>query len=709
MRIMKISLVFFVLFMSASVTVYAWTPGLQEAANAVALGRATPQQKMMVFLNNKEVNLLAQEGKITEYTYVSCQDDFFKLNEKLAKQAVKEAGFDPSISDRKYNPGTDTDVNINAKGQSKITLKDVETVENNYQEIAKQYFKQQGLDPPEGRIDTETDFMPNPEHTTPDEFDKAVKHINNNGGTAYTDPKSATTQAKLGSNQPVSIDEASSFTSTMKDMAQSKIQKANQLRNEANAIRSSNPGKAEVLDAQAKQFDYQAAKYYGRIDKVNNNLKQQYGLPQSQKTSKGLDKAIGNIDSIGRVRLTAEDAAAINSMNKSALQRATDQTIDTLLEIAKRSPSQTQEIGKALAREINALPLNRAGQAIDRIDDAMKGLNSGFTRSVVAEAKALKRAAAATKWTSFKNAAKNISGIKSVTKLSVAMTAGGAILMAHQGITITLDNVKATDTLWDFISNCVAHSAWEGTGIGPAFEQAQQEELERYEKEYEAGQDPSMVKSVTFTILKTGTYMGKDVILGILYLPDTIWEYFTEEKAQEGYATMQNQLAAVMRQMILDRKDFDKLMSDMKKIGLQDADAGLFLNCMCRNCGGTFGGTYNPGFETDMGHGPCQCSGPLSIWKTPLPVKDKDRQYECFNQVTKVRYDQAQDVFNQWRQQMVEANAQSVQAEVKQIEESMAKDDYMAAADAFNAIKDLIQDYMVTKVYDGKPQGENLY
>ncbi|NCD24617.1 MAG: hypothetical protein EOL86_03355, partial [Deltaproteobacteria bacterium] len=41
----------------------AWTSGLKEAADAFALGTATPSQEMMVFIHNKEVNLLAQEGK----------------------------------------------------------------------------------------------------------------------------------------------------------------------------------------------------------------------------------------------------------------------------------------------------------------------------------------------------------------------------------------------------------------------------------------------------------------------------------------------------------------------------------------------------------------------------------------------------------------------------------------------------------------------
>ena len=284
-----------------------------------------------------------------------------------------------------------------------------------------------------------------------------------------------------------------------------------------------------------------------------------------------------------------------------------------------------------------------------------------------------------------------------MTKISVVMTVGAAVLTAHQGITITLENVKATDTLWDYFKNCYYHTAWEGTGIGPAFEKAEQEELERLAKEYESGRDPSIAKHLTFTLLKTGVYLGKDVVIGILYLPDAVWEYFTQEKEMEGYAQMQNELADAMRQMILDRKAFEKLMNDMKKIGLHNEDVLPFLNCMCSDCGGSLGGSFNPEFKSDLGHGPCQCNGPLTIWKTPLPVNNKKLQYDCFNQVTKMRYDEAMVIFEQWQKQLLLENAKSVQAELDSIKVTVADSQAMhneetarKIANQFGLIKDLV-------------------
>ncbi len=693
----------------------AWTAGLQEAAEAVARGAASPAQEMLVFVHNKEVNLLAQEGRISLSSYEACQDRFFQLNEDLVNKSVREAGFDPSISDRKFNPGTDTDVNVKGTGGRQVTLEDIKKIDANYQKNLKQHFKEKGLDPPSGKVNTETDFMPHPDHTDPDEFKRIVKYVNENGGTAYVDPKAASAQGKLGTDRVIRVAAAASFSSPMKDMAARKIQKANALRNEAAAIRNSNPGRAEYLEAQARQYDYQASKYHERIRDMNAQMRRDYlgekgAVPGAAddaakgagNVKKGLEKASANIKSGGRNPFTGKDAAAVHNLHQSGLQGATDDMIDTLTAIARKDPTQLAQVRKALAAEVKRLPANRAVQAVDRIDGALKGVKGvegSFAKAVFGEAKSAGRAAdAAAKWGAYKQSLKNVSGIRSMTKISVGMTAGGALLTGYQGVSIALDNVKATDTLWDFFRNCYYHSAWEGTGIGPAFEQAQREEIERYMKEFEAGQSPSMTKHLTFTILKTGVYLGKEALIGVLYLPDTIWEYFTQEKEMEAYAAMQNELAKVMRQMVLDRQAFEQVMANMKKMGLHDSDAKDYLNCLCGGCGGSLGGFFNPGCTSDIGHGPCQCNGPLTIWKTPLPAGDKQAQYDCFNKVAKMRYDEARAVFDQWNRQAAEENAKSVQPQMDKIRADIVsrkamedEDTARAIADRFEGVRDLLR------------------
>lgn len=658
----------------------AWTQGLVEAAEAVAAGRATAAQELMTFVNNRELNLLAQEGRLSERVYAVCQDEFFEINNKLVKQAADQAGYGVSISDAKLNPGTDTDVNVLSKSGKPLRLDDIKEIEKQYQAAVHQHFKAKDskLDVPNHRIDTNTDFMPHPDHTAAGEFDKIAEHINRNGGTAYTDPRAASAQAKLGTRQPLTLDEASSFGNTMKDMASGKLHKASELRDQARALGASNPGKAQMLEAQAAQFEYQAAKYHDRLNKLDTHLRDQFKLPERSGAS-AVDNAAQKIGSIGRNPYSRSELGTIRNLHQNAIQRSTDDLIDTMLAAARKDPSRLTDVRRLVTEQARSLPMNRAGQALERLESTVKKVE------------------AAQKWAAFKNSAQDLSGIKQMTKVSVVMTAGGALLMGHEGVKAALNDVKATDTVWDFIKNVYVHAGWQGTGIGPAFERAQAEELARYIKEFESGADPSMVKHVTFTLLKSGVYLGQDVLIGVLYLPDTIWELLTQEKEMEAYAAMQNDLARVMRQMVLDRQAFDQIMNRFRKLGLSDADTQAFMNCLCRGCGGSLGGFYNPGFQGEIGHGPCQCNGPLTIWKTPLPLSDTKAQYACFNAITKMHHDQAQDVFAKWREQAIKANSDSVAPQFKEIREAIQagkverdEDAARDIADKIAAIRDLL-------------------
>ena len=638
---------------------WAWTDGLQEAVNALAAGTATPTQQMTVFVNNTEVNLMAQKGVINLDAYRTAQNQFNDLNGKFIKQAFEGSGFEPHSSDLKINPGTDTDINVKPSGggNAKIKLNDITGAEQRYQDAIKDYFHNQpGIDRskvPTGRVDTNTDFMPHPEHVDADEFKKIANHINGNHGTMYTDPKAAAAQAKLGNTSAkLTLEEAGAFSKEVRELANAKIAAADNARREAAAIRSTNPGEAARLEAAAANYEYQAAKYHARLTDVNNHLRSQYGLANKAGAMDDVTKAIANI---GRNPYSAAEVNMVRSLHAKALENAADNMIGSMLEIAKRNPGSLPQIRQLIAAESSALSASGAAKAAVRLEQAVKHIEQ------------------AAKWAAFKEAAKDLSGFNATTKFSVAMTAAGAVVIGYQGVQIALTEVKADDTFLDFLRNVYYHAGWEGTGLGPAFESAQKEEIDKYMKEIMAGRDPSMFKHITFTILKTGVYMGQEAIIGLLTLPSTIWEAFTQEKEMEAYAAMQNELARVMRQMILDRKAFDDLMTRMRKLGLHDEDVKFFLDCMCRSCGGSLGGLYNPAFKGEYGHGPCQCNGPLTIWKTPLPVGDKKVEYACFNAVTKMRYDQAQDIFDKWHQQALKENAASVAPELAAIKQEIAK------------------------------------
>jgi hypothetical protein len=61
---------------------------------------------MTVFVNNTEVNLMAQKGMVNLDAYKTVQQQFNDLNQKFVKQAFDGSGFDPHASELKLNPGT---------------------------------------------------------------------------------------------------------------------------------------------------------------------------------------------------------------------------------------------------------------------------------------------------------------------------------------------------------------------------------------------------------------------------------------------------------------------------------------------------------------------------------------------------------------------------------------------------------------------------
>ncbi len=654
-----IALIFSILAPSLA---FAWTPGLKEAAMAVAQGIATKSDDMMIFVHNAEFNLMAQAGELRDFSYAGAQSRFQEIQKKVLDDTFKNSPYRAEVSTAKLNPGTDTDVNVFRADGKPMTLDDIKAVEARYQRAARTHFDGESL--PVRRIDTKTDFMPHPAHTTPEEFKRIAAHINANGGAAYSNLGAASAQAKLGSPAKISLEEAGAFQAEMKQLAQTRMSAAADLRRQAAAVGTSNPSEYARMQAQASQYEYQAAKYHERMSGLNNHLRKQYGLGAEKGAMDDVAKAIANI---GRNPYSASQVGMVRDLHPKAMQSSSEQLINTLMDIAKKDPAALPQVRSLVNAEVRALHAagapRSAAQAALKMEQTVKQVES------------------AAKWAAYKQTAKKV-----VAKIPVMVIAGGAIL-GYQGVQITLSEVKATDTLWDFFRNCYYHAAWEGTGIGTAFEQAQSEEIARYLKEFDAGVDPSMTKHVTFTLLKTGVYMGRDMIVGVLTLPDEVWEYFTQEKELEGYAAMQNDLARVMRQMVLDRKDFELAMVNMKKMGLHDTDAVAYFNCLCRRCGGSLGGFYKPGEA-------CQCNGPLSSWKTPLPVGNKQAQYDCFNQVTKMRYEEARAIFDKWRDQMVMENAKSVQPQLDAIKEDIAngkaqEDEGTARrlADEFNAIK----------------------
>ncbi|MGD9949585.1 MAG: hypothetical protein AB7U29_14060 [Desulfobulbus sp.] len=696
----------------------AWTPGLKEAAEAVARGSASAEQQMLVFLKNEEINLMGIKGTIPKDIYATCQTNFESLNTKFATKAVEEAGFKTDFKQRsaqaKINPGTDTDVNFRAPAGKKIGLEDLKQIENNYQRIARQHFEDQKLNVPEGRINTDTDFLPDPGQMSPGEFKKCAQHINANGGTAYQSPEAVSAQMKLDgkSTAPVEMDEAIALSTEGKAMARHKLAEAKVLRQDAAAIYKANPGLAEKLEAQAQLYESQASKYVSRIEDVNNKLLQANRPPElpknsaidSEKVFQGLDKARDNIKTLNRGTQTAKDASSMRTLDEQLLQKATDQTIDTLAEIAKLDPMKANQARRAIAAELNSLPPAKAAEALKRLEQTV---GPNFTKSIANESRRLAQIAKPATRTieeaglSAADRAVDKFSKVGVKALKIGIIAGGAYFMGKDGVYHALEQTEANDTELDFFYKVYKNAAWYGTGIGYAYEEAEKEELARYMREVEAGRDPGMSKHVIFTILKTPYLMARDITVGILYAPDALIEAITGTKEAEAKERAAKEFLAAVRLAVLNKKETEKAKDLAKEMGVHPEDEKAFLNCMCRSCGGSLGGFYNPACTSDIGHGPCQCNGPLTIWKTPLPTGSKDLQYTCFNNVTKMRYNEAQAIFDKWRKRMRDENFNSAREDVAAVKKHIAQGEYVEAADRFKGIKDLIDGYMVPDPGDG--------
>jgi hypothetical protein len=82
----------------------------------------------------------------------------------------------------------------------------IKKTESTYQKLVKEFMKEGGVEPPKGKVDTQTDFMPKPSDTTPKEFTKITKHINESGGTAYESPHAAEIEASKFDLSYISLD-----------------------------------------------------------------------------------------------------------------------------------------------------------------------------------------------------------------------------------------------------------------------------------------------------------------------------------------------------------------------------------------------------------------------------------------------------------------------------------------------------------------------
>uniref|UniRef100_UPI0025CC6FC4 hypothetical protein n=1 Tax=Sulfurovum sp. TaxID=1969726 RepID=UPI0025CC6FC4 len=675
---------------------YAGHQEVGDAVRAIVRGNPTPEQEMIGFVNNTEINLMgvnAQEGQggITKEIYNAYQRWFHDLNAKFVENAVKKAGFQTELPEySSLNPGTDTDVPVNAPKGQQITVEDIEKIEKLHLKEIEKYFKKKGVEL-NGEPDIETDFMGNPDQMTTSEFRKMAYHINHErGGTAYEDPLAAKAQLKLQSGKTPTLEESAAYNREMRRLSTKKLKHGANLREEASeALEEGNLDKARRLTSEARLNEYQAGKYVQRYRACDNALRKRFGLEPKEPTA--LEGDFETIAAEGRG--SGRSAEALNN-SRLRIQRINEiiaeDNLETLAHIAEKYPNLAKTAAKAAIENVEAMPADQAKTILKKIQnvkspDFKVTISEHFRGPSILE----KDIAAPT----FK-------------VLRVTMVAGMAVLAGNAGVEYTLrHDVDPTDTDLTFIAKSIKNSLWYGSGLGFSADEAIKDQLELYRRALQHGEDPSLLKHMTLMYLRTATYMGRDAVVGLMLLPDTVVEYFTEEKKWKQYTKAQDELASIIHKIVLSKKAFKKVLQQLKKYNIHSEDEIAVLNCLCRDCGGSLGGIFRPEF-VGPGYGPCQCNGPLSIWKTAVPTGNK-RILNCVNQSALYNGLKNQKIFDQWHNRLNEINAKSVDKEVEEIEKNIAKKDFIAAAKIFKHIEPFIHNRMVKRTYNGKVQGEN--
>lgn len=370
-RAMYFAFVLLMLFVLSPVR--AQNLSLMEAINAVMMGNPTPTQEAMVVFHNREINQMALRGKISDAAYQASQRHFSIVNNNAIRDSAKAAGLSVKLQPSaggKYNPGTDTDVLAEAlESGKKLKLEDFQAADEAHQKALQDYFKRKKFNPPPGRVNVETDFMPVRTSVTDEEFIRINQDINRRGGTAYTRPGAADIefQMRMMKNNPgmkFNLFDTNEYMSQMQELAHHKFHAADELELKGNRLLKTNPQAAESSFSEAQLLRSQGAKYLQRMDSLTNAIAEQHGLPKIEipVNSRGVpspdsvDRAVQNIDKVKRGILTADDAALVGELGELGVGKGLLNYTKLLAKMAATQPSRLEAIQAIIAEQAANLP-----------------------------------------------------------------------------------------------------------------------------------------------------------------------------------------------------------------------------------------------------------------------------------------------------------------------------------------------------------------
>ncbi len=706
---------FFTLLLSLNL--YGWTSGLPDAVKAVANGSATPKQELFVHIHRAEVSQMGLSNSQFQKISAKVEKRFILQNNLRIEKAAKLAGFEAQTKapKNKFTPGADTDVNVIPKDPNHIiTLDDIKAIEANYENMLRAECKKNGLDYDTYKKsrNTDTDFMADPNHTTDEEFKKIADYINNEkGGTAYNTRDAARAELKLAKGQTPTPDEIGAYTGEMKWQMNRKTAKVSKLYKDlADAKKANDFSSVQKISTEIKLVNGQKAKYISKTRQLNNQVRKSYGLEPEPYAIDGADAAADILTAPGgRAAPFSNEASLIGATSDSAMLRAQEKLADSLIEAAQKTPAAR----RALSGILNELPPSAQGNLISRMEQE---LGTKAAVDVIQGAKALK-AGSNPVIESIKQAMRNdlnfgspglalkpklgalskTQKVKAAAKygLRVAMIGATAFFMGQDGVYHALNEVTANQTMAEFAINVYKNAIYYGSGFGYGFDQANAEMQRDYERQLQHGGASSLMKDITVTGIKTVVYMGKNIVVGTMMLPDVIYEYLIGAKEAQRKEEMSKQFLAAVQDMVKTKLQVKNAEKMGKKVGIHAEDMLAFKECLCNSSsgGGMLGNHYGPGRG-----GACIASGPLSSWHIPMQI-NKSSANECSNTIAKVNAAKNKKIFDKMHKEEASARKEREKREQAEIDEALYKklvqmvqdENAKCAQKQFQEVKQLMQ------------------
>jgi len=366
------------------------------------------RNRAIVFLFNREINRLALLGKIPDEKYQACQAVFEGMNREFVVNAVRDAGLEAKLQEPKKpkdgkpsraNPGTDTDVIVQHPPSAikrDILLSDIDKIESNYQGAIREHLKQFDIPwTPAGKIDTDTDFMPHPDHTSPEEFRKINETINMRGGTAYLRPEAARMESDLrppeGSEiPPLAISRTGEYVAEMRDLFLKKNEYAKQrradlkklendlreLQDEADRLRDNETdpevsrrmrelrrrislveNRIDDCEAEAQLAYSQMMKYLERMETAGSKLADQRGLKiNPDYLASNWKQALEELKAKGRGPETRDAVEYMALFPMAVLKEHILRYAELLSDIGVKEPAEMEDVKKVLGNLARSNP-----------------------------------------------------------------------------------------------------------------------------------------------------------------------------------------------------------------------------------------------------------------------------------------------------------------------------------------------------------------